>query len=121
MNSNDFKDIIMIIIYNNIIPFKGYLCINICGLLFVKDRLRDRLNDTVINHERIHTAQMREMLYIGFYVWYVIEWIFRLFQHGLNKRAYKNISFEREAFANEDNFNYLKERRHYEQFRRQRV
>lgn len=110
----------MIIIYNNIIPFKGYLCINLFEVLFVRDRLRDRLNDTVINHERIHTAQMKEMLYIGFYVWYVIEWVFRLFKYGFDfKQAYRNISFEREARENESNFNYIKERRHYEQFRRQ--
>lgn len=108
----------MKIVYNNYIPFKGFLCINLFGILFVRDRLRDKLNDVVINHEAIHTAQMKELLYIGFYVWYVIEWLFRLVQYGFSKKAYKNISFEKEAFANENNLEYLKERRHYECFRR---
>ena len=46
-----------------------------------------------------HTAQMKEMLYIFFYLWYVVEWIIRLFMKG---NAYRNISFEREAYSNED-------------------
>jgi len=109
----------MKIVYNNYIPFKGFLCINLFGILFVRDRLRDKLNDVVINHEAIHTAQMKELLYIGFYVWYVIEWLLRLVMYGFkSKKAYKNISFEKEAFANENNLEYLKERRHYECFRR---
>ena len=50
---------------------------------------------------------MKEMLYILFYIWYIIEWIIRLFMKG---NAYRNISFEREAYGNEHNMNYLNER-----------
>ena len=64
----------------------------------------------MINHEAIHTAQMKEMLYILFYLWYVVEWIVRLFGKG---NAYRNISFEREAYINEKNKNYLTERKMY--------
>ena len=105
----------MIIIHNEILPFGRFKAINLFDIIFYKG---SKLNDVVINHEAIHTAQMKELLYIGFYIWYVIEWLFRLVQYGFSKKAYKNISFEKEAFANENNLEYLKERRHYECFRR---
>lgn len=109
----------MKIVYNNYIPFRGFLCINLFGVLFVRKHLKSILDDVTINHEAIHTAQMKELAYVFFYILYVLEWIFRLFQHGFdNKEAYHAISFEREAFENQYNINYLKERKHYEQFRR---
>ena len=45
----------MKIIYNNIIPFKGYLAMNLFGFLFVRKDLKDKLNSIVVNHEAIHT------------------------------------------------------------------
>jgi hypothetical protein len=65
----------------------------------------------VISHESIHTAQMKEMLYVFFYLFYVVEWIIRLPRY--KGKAYENISFEREAYTNMSNDNYLKERRFY--------
>ena len=91
----------MKIIYNNIIPFKGFLAINIFGILFVRGTDRD-INDVVLNHERIHTAQMKELGYILFYIIYLLEWIVRLFKKG---NAYRNISFEREAYKHERDLN----------------
>lgn len=102
----------MKIIYNNIIPFPGYKAINLFGLLFV--RKNAIMSEEDINHESIHTAQMKEMLYIFFYIWYIIEWVIRLFKKG---NAYRNISFEQEAYSNEDNLEYLKDRKHYAWFK----
>lgn len=99
----------MKIIRNKIIPFKGFRAINLFGILFVRGNAE--INDVVLNHERIHTAQMKEMLYIPFYVWYVIEWLFRLIID--RKTAYKSISFEKEAYQNQHNLSYLKERKIY--------
>lgn len=98
----------MKIIYNSIIPFPGYKAINLFGILFV--RRGCHMNETDLNHEAIHTAQMKEMLYVFFYLWYVIEWIVRLFMKG---NAYRNISFEREAYLNQSYLLYLKERRRF--------
>lgn len=95
----------MKIIRNNIIPFKGFAAINLFGILFV--RKEANITEQMINHESIHTAQMKEMLYVPFYLWYIVEWIIRLFMKG---NAYRNISFEKEAYANEDNLNYLQDR-----------
>lgn len=72
------------------------------------------INDVVLNHERIHTAQMKEMLYIPFYVWYVIEWLIRLIID--RKTAYRNISFEKEAYQKQHNLSYLKDRKIYSFF-----
>lgn len=98
----------MKIIYNNLIPFNGYKAINLFGVLFVRKGCV--MSEIDINHEAIHTTQMKEMLYIFFYVWYIIEWGIRLFMKG---NAYRNISFEREAYANQNNLSYLNTRKRY--------
>jgi len=69
----------------------------------------------IVNHEKIHWKQQLEMLIIFFYLWYVIEWLLKLIKYG--KDAYNNISFEREAYANEENFEYLKTRKHFAWFK----
>lgn len=53
---------------------------------------------------------MKEMLYIFFYLWYLIEWLIRLFGKG---NAYRKISFEKEAYNNENDETYLTKRKHY--------
>ncbi len=59
-----------------------------------------------INHENIHTHQMKYMLYILFYVWYVIEWLIKLLLYFNFDKAYRNISFEREAYDNQNDLIY---------------
>lgn len=101
----------MKIVRNNIIPFKGYKAVNLFGILFVRG---DSVIGSVdINHESIHTAQMKEMLYVFFYLWYVIEWLVRLVQYRNARTAYRNISFEREAYMNQGNMGYLQGRGRY--------
>lgn len=95
-------------IRNKIIPFNGFKAINIFGVLFVRERAN--IDVKTINHEEIHTAQMKEMLYIFFYLWYIVEWIVRLFYKG---NAYKNISLEKEAYSNESDMFYLSNRKKY--------
>ena len=108
----------MIIIRNRLIPFGRFSAINICGILFVK-------NDTVvtqrlINHERIHTAQIIELLVIPFYIVYIVEWLCRLMLNGDVHKAYQDISFEREAYANEGDSDYTARRSLFGQWRRVR-
>ena len=103
----------MKIIYNNLIPFKGFIAINLFGVLFVRNEYKKRFESggftTTLNHESIHTEQIKELGYIFFYIWYFIEWLLRL-PFG---NAYYNISFEREAYTNEKNIKYLQARKHY--------
>lgn len=65
----------------------------------------------VINHERIHFQQALELLVLPFYVLYLLEWALKLPFYG--KKAYYNISFEREAYSNELDLRYLGKRKRY--------
>lgn len=98
----------MRIVKNKFIPFKGFKCINLFGVLFVRNECE--LTDRDINHESIHTAQIKELWYVTFYILYLLEWFIRLFMKG---NAYRNISFEREAYGNEYNTSYLKDRKKF--------
>lgn len=104
----------MRIIYNNVIPFKGFKAINLFGVLFVRGKAP--LSDSDVNHESIHTSQMRELLYIPFYVIYLIEWVKRMLEGRDAIDAYRNISFEKEAYQNEDKPDYLITRKPFAQW-----
>ncbi|MDE7180492.1 MAG: hypothetical protein K2N88_04785 [Muribaculaceae bacterium] len=98
----------MKIIYNKILPFgKRYYAINLFGVLFAKGPCDEQL----LNHERIHTRQMIELGFVFFYLLYISEWLIRLLICRNYFEAYRNISFEREAYANESNKDYLHNRK----------
>ena len=104
-------------IFNYIIPFKGYGVRSLLGILFVRNEYKTLLSKKVINHENIHTKQMKELLYIPFYIWYLIEYIIKLILCITKKDrfsiAYYSISFEQEAKVNEKNLEYLNSRKKY--------
>ena len=85
----------MKIIYNNIIPFKGFKAINLFGVLFVRKDIKTPMSDVDINHESIHSEQYKELLFIPFLVLYLLEWFIKLFIYFDSNKAYRNISFER--------------------------
>lgn len=95
----------MKVVYNDWIPFRGFKCINLFGVLFV--RRGCVMSERDFNHEAIHTAQMKEMLYVFFYLWYLVEWLIRLLGKG---DAYRNLSFEKESYDNEGDLTYLENR-----------
>lgn len=98
----------MIITSKYLVP-KGYAAMAIFPFIFVHDRkMRD--NAVLINHERIHLRQQIELLILPFYLWYVTEYLINRLLYKDAKTAYRNISFEREAYANETDLNYLKKR-----------
>lgn len=93
-------------------------------------RSEDRTDQTDRNHETIHALQWTEVtMYSGtallvlvllfgwspwwllvapavYYVWYVLEWLCKL----PSGNAYRSISFEQEAYANEHDPNYSENR-----------
>lgn len=77
-------------------------------ILLRDKRMKD--NHILINHERIHLRQQAEMFVLPFYLWYVTEYFVRLAIYRTKKEAYYNISFEREAYSNDRNLNYLNQR-----------
>lgn len=97
----------MKIIYNNILPPKGFIAINLFGILFVRNSCKNRITKQTINHEAIHTTQYKELFYLGFLILYFYYWVRNLFIIGFNHKAYKNIPFELEAYYNEGQEGYL--------------
>lgn len=71
----------------------------------------DRENPVLINHEKIHLRQQLELLIIPFYLWYTLEYLYWFLRLKNSFLAYKYISFEREAYAMEDDPDYLSERK----------
>lgn len=103
----------MRVICNKIIPFgKKFYAINLFGIIFVKGPY----GEVILNHEKIHTAQIKELYYIFFYIFYILEWFVRSVQYKSLSKGYYNISFEREAYAHERNMSYLSVRHRYNFF-----
>ena len=88
---------------------KDFLAINLFGIIFAVAPL-DKYD---INHERIHSAQQRELLYVPFFVWYVCEWLVLWARYRDRTKAYFNIRFEKEAYRHQHDLAYLSRRRHY--------
>lgn len=99
----------MILISKYLVP-KGYVGLAVFPFVFLKYQGL-KTNMVLINHERIHLKQQLELLVIPFYVIYLTEFIIRLVQYRGWKKAYRNISFERESYINETNLEYLKTRK----------
>jgi hypothetical protein len=66
---------------------------------------------TFVNHEMIHIYQQMELLFIFFILIYYTEFFVLFLKYRNWNKAYRNISFEREAYENESNYNYLKTRK----------
>ncbi len=72
-----------------------------------------KLSKTLVRHEKIHLAQQIELLVLPFYLLYLTEYVVKRVYYKNHYLAYKNISFEREAYQHESNPHYLKQRRAY--------
>lgn len=89
--------------------------LNLFGILLSSNPAE--VDERVVNHELIHSAQMRELLWLPFYLIYGIEWLVRLFMTRSPDKAYRSVSFEREAYTHGDDLTYLSRRRHFSQWR----
>lgn len=111
----------MKIIRNRFLPFKGFKLMNLFGVILARKGVA--IADKDIQHELIHTKQIREELYVGFYLAYLICWLYNLAErtvhlrqrHGIKlskwyKQAYYDIPFEREAYGNQEVEGYLEAR-----------
>ncbi|UPZ17645.1 hypothetical protein [Flavobacterium humidisoli] len=97
-----------LIVAKYLIP-KGYRGMALFPFVLVKYDF-DKTNGAFVNHEKIHLRQQLEMLVLPFFIWYVLEFLIRLIQYKNKDLAYRNISFEREAYTKETDLNYLKKR-----------
>lgn len=121
----------MTVIRNKFFPFPGYKAINLFGILFAKPKAK--LDELTVNHESVHSKQFKEVTlslatpvlllsyYVSwwwialipftFYLWYVIEFLIRWTVTSNWDESYRNISFEREAYENDEDLDYLKNRK----------
>ena len=73
----------------------------------------EKINENIVNHEKIHIEQYKETLIIGFPIIMIINYILNLIYYFDLNIAYKNTLFEKEAYENMNNYQYLKYRRRY--------
>lgn len=92
----------------------GFNAITLFGHVFCKMTMGELRNYLITaagkrlaNHEGIHIAQVKSIKtgYVGFYALYLMYWFRNLFVCPL--KAYRNIPFEKEAYANQYDYNYL--------------
>lgn len=100
----------MLILQSRYLIPKGFSGLTIFPFVIVSAKV-DLSDKVLMNHERIHLKQQLELAILPFFVWYFVEYLLRLIQFRNRRKAYRNISFEREAYANEGNFEYLQKRK----------
>jgi hypothetical protein len=98
----------MWVIYCNRLPVAGIV---LFPLVFMHASHRENL--ITLNHERIHLKQQAEMLVLPFYLCYLAHYIYNLLCYKNHHQAYLHICFECEAFENQSNPVYLKQRKPY--------
>lgn len=101
----------MIIISKYLVP-KRYIGITIYPFIFLKNK-QLKQNKIVVTHESIHLKQQIELVWIIFFLWYFSEFLIKMIKYRNWSVAYRNISFEREAYKYESNPTYLKNRKWY--------
>lgn len=97
-------------------PPRPYFGISLCGFMFF--RKDGHVSDSDIQHETIHFRQQLEWLFIGFFIIYFLEFLYRLIRYRNWDKAYRTISFEKEAYTHEREEGYLKHRKWWANYRR---
>lgn len=106
----------MRIVVNKYIIGRRFVGIALWPFIVVRDtKLKE--DAVFVNHEKIHLRQQLELLILPFYFLYILEYSIRYLQYRNAKKAYQNISFEREAYENENNLSYLERRTLWSFFR----
>lgn len=82
--------------------------------LLVTDKISKKMEPYFINHELIHFAQQKEMLFVGAWLFYISETIYLIIiKRKKGMGLYLARSAEKEAYENMFDLNYLKERKPY--------
>ena len=92
--------------------YRNYVGLSLWPFIILKEPelTKDRV---LINHERIHLRQQAELLILPFYIWYLLEWSLKCIWYFNGYKAYRNLSFEREAYLHESDPNYLTHRKRF--------
>ncbi len=81
-------------------------------LKYSKDRYGKNY-ETIINHEKIHLKQQKELFIIPFYFLYLLFYIINFIKFFNHTKAYFNIPFEDEAYKNDKNLSYPEKRKKF--------
>ncbi len=76
---------------------RKFLAICLFGFIFTVRPL----SKTELNHELIHVAQQKELLYLPFFLWYFLEWLVLL------------LKYRDHMDRHQDDLDYLKRRKHF--------
>lgn len=99
----------MMLIVSKILIPKGFRGLTVFP--FVLLRTRAAADDLVlVNHERIHLRQQLELLVLPFFLIYGLDYLVKLIRYRDRNVAYRHVIFEREAYENENDLDYLKSR-----------
>jgi len=74
---------------------------------------KEKMNEATLNHETIHIQQQKELLVLGFYPLYFFYYLLGYIKYKDKQQAYYGIPFEQEAYENDQDLNYLKDRKAY--------
>ena len=100
----------MVVIKNNLIPFKGYVAMAMFPFVFVRKEAFAKLGEweqeVVLRHERIHLWQQGECLLVLFWLLYGVFYLINLVRYRSHKEAYRKVAFEREAYENQEDEEY---------------
>ena len=80
------------------------------GLLVIS---RGEMDERTRNHETIHYQQYLDLLFVGFILVYLWDWLVGLFWHRHGNIAYYSIRAEQEAYLNDNDYNYLENRKRW--------
>ena len=79
---------------------------------FIIIRSEKDMEPWLINHERIHLKQQIEMFFVGLIVLNILETLYAIiFLKKSFSEAYRWRASEQEAYRNQNNLNYLKDRK----------
>ena len=93
--------------------YRSYVGLGLWPFIILRNKALKQ-DKALINHERIHLRQQAELFLVFFYLLYIIEWLLKSLYYLDFYRAYRNISFEREAYLEEKNLDYLRVRKPYQ-------
>ena len=103
-----------VVIQNSSIPKYLSIFIDIWAItLYPFIICKGEMDEQTLNHEKIHLAQQRELWLVGFYLLYAFYWLRARLLGMSSHDAYMAIPFEVEAYAQQHDMDYLKNRERF--------
>lgn len=84
---------------------------------FVLATKTEKENKVLMNHEKIHLEQQKEMFVIPFYILYLLSTYINVYRYFNINKAYRLNVFEIEAFGNEKDLSYINQRKRFAMFK----